>query len=37
MKEVTDTKQFDKRWEWVEDGDRRFTVQRHERTTSDDE
>ncbi|WP_374966324.1 hypothetical protein [Lysinibacillus sp. RS5] len=37
MKEVLDTKQFDKRWEWVEDDDRRFTLQRHKRTTCDNE
>ncbi|MFB7156007.1 hypothetical protein [Lysinibacillus sp. NPDC056232] len=37
MKEVLDTKQFDKRWEWVEDDDRRFTLQRHKRTTRDNE
>ncbi|WP_353957852.1 hypothetical protein [Lysinibacillus sp. G4S2] len=37
MKEVSDTKQFDKRWEWVEDDDRRFTLQRYKRTTRDNE
>lgn len=37
VKDVKDTAQFNKRWEWVEDDDRRFTLQRNERTTSDDQ
>lgn len=37
MIEATDTKQFDKQWEWVEDDDRRFTLQRHQRTTRGNE
>lgn len=37
MKEAKNTKQFEKRWEWVEDDDRRFTLQRHDRTTRNNE
>lgn len=37
IKEVADTKQYEKKWEWVENDDRRFTLQRHNRTTRDNE